>query len=490
MQLKPVVLIVDDEPAVREAIEVALEDGYQTFAAGSGREAMEVLRTVTVNMVFLDVTMPGRDGIAVLADIKAADPSVEVVIVSAVNTAEKAVTAMKLGAYDYLVKPFSPDDLAAVAEKIVAKQTLEREVAFLRSELAGRAGFGDIVSRDPRMLDVFGLVRKVAPTGSSVLITGESGTGKEMVARSIHRESPRRNAPFVAVNCAAIPHELMESEFFGHERGAFTGAYERKVGRFEFASGGTLFLDEIASLPLPLQAKLLRVLQEREIQRVGSARTVPVDARIVAATNSDPAEAVRRGQFRQDLYFRLNVVPIVLPPLRERPGDVPLLAEHFLARFTRSFRKRVPGFSPQAMEVLRRYPWPGNIRELENLVERLVVLAAPDELISVKALPPELFERGLADAPAPEGGVHWSLKEARDAFERRYILKVLDETGGNQSRAAQMLGIHRNTLMTKLDELGLRESVAAAARRRRREETADAGAAAETDETGFRSRAS
>ncbi|HEY8369429.1 MAG TPA: sigma-54 dependent transcriptional regulator, partial [Thermodesulfobacteriota bacterium] len=255
MDVKPVVLVVDDEPAVRQAIELALEDHYQTLSAENGRDALEILRTVSVNIVFLDITMPGRDGLAVLSDIKALDPSVEVVMVSAVNTAEKAVAAMKLGAYDYLVKPFEPDDLLALAQKIIAKQALEREVAYLRSELAGRT-FGNIVSRDPRMLEIFDLVRKVAQTTSSVLITGESGTGKELIARSIHHESPRRSAPFVAVNCAAIPPELMESEFFGHEKGAFTGAYERKIGKFEFAHGGTLFLDEIATLPMSLQAKL------------------------------------------------------------------------------------------------------------------------------------------------------------------------------------------------------------------------------------------
>ncbi len=471
MDLKPIVLVVDDEPAVREAIELTLEDRYQTFAAEDGRGAMEVLRTVTVNIVFLDITMPGKDGLAVLADIKAIDPSVEVVMVSALDSAEKAVAAMRLGAYDYIVKPFTPDDLLALAEKIIAKQALEREVAFLRSELAGRTGFfGDIVSRDPRMLEIFGLVRKVAETTSSVLISGESGTGKELIARSVHRESPRRGAPFVAVNCAAIPQELMESEFFGHERGAFTGAYERKIGKFEFAHHGTLFLDEIGTLSLNLQAKLLRVLQEREIQRVGSPRTVPVDVRIVAATNSDLAEAVRRGLFRSDLYFRLNVVPIALPSLRERPGDIPLLAEHFLGRFTRSFRKRVPGFSPKAMDVLCRYPWPGNIRELENMVERLLVLAPGDQMITLRELPAELFDRGAVVTPVADRGERWTLKEARESFERRYILRILEDTGGKQSRAAQILGIHRNTLMAKLDELGIREDVGGIGRRRRRPE--------------------
>jgi DNA-binding NtrC family response regulator len=483
MTLKPVVLVVDDEPGVREAIELALEDAYQTFSAEDGRQAMEILRTVTVSMVFLDITMPGKDGIAVLADIKAVDPSAEVVMVSALNTAEKAVAAMKLGAYDYLVKPFSPDDLLAVAEKIVTKQALQREVAFLRSELAGRSGFGDIVSRDRRMLEVFDLIRKVAPTSSSVLITGESGTGKELVARLIHRESTRHAAPFVAVNCAAVPHELMESEFFGHERGAFTGAYERKIGRFEFASGGTLFLDEIGSLPLALQAKLLRVLQEREIQRVGSPRSVPVDVRIVAASNADLGEAIRRGTFRHDLFFRLNVVPIVLPPLRERKDDIPLLAEHFLIRITRSFRKAIPGFTPQAREVLARYRWPGNIRELENLIERLVVLGRPGEPITVNDLPAELFGRDLGDPTAGDAAARRTLKEARDAFERRYILRMLDETGGNQSRAAQLLGIHRNTLMAKLDELGIREDVGAIVRPRRRAEGPAAAGAGGTGDS-------
>jgi len=307
------------------------------------------------------------------------------------------------------------------------------------------------------MLGVLDLVNKVATTTSSVLITGESGTGKELVARSLHFGSERRKEAFVAINCAAIPSELMESELFGHERGAFTGAHSRSVGKFEYANGGTLFLDEISALRLELQAKLLRVIQEREVQRLGSNRAIKVDVRIVAATNTNLEEYIQRGTFRRDLFFRLNVIPIRLPPLRERRGDVRLLAQHFLRRFNLQLRRQMPGFTSQAVEVLERYPWPGNVRELENLIERLVVLGRDNEQISHEDLPLEI----LLDSPFSEQAFlpeKDGLLKARDSFERQFILKALKRAQGNQSEAARILGIHRNTLIQKMKALDLRET--------------------------------
>jgi len=307
------------------------------------------------------------------------------------------------------------------------------------------------------MLGVLDLVNKVATTTSSVLITGESGTGKELVARSLHLGSERRKESFVAINCAAIPSELVESELFGHERGAFTGAYSRSVGKFEYANGGTLFLDEISALRLELQAKLLRVIQEKEVQRLGSNRSIKVDVRIVAATNTNLEDNIQRGTFRRDLFFRLNVIPIRLPPLRERRGDVRLLAQHFLKRFNLQLRRQIPGFTSQAVEVLERYPWPGNVRELENLIERLVVLGRDNDPISHEDLPLEI----LLDSPFPEQAFlpeKDGLLKARDSFERQFILKALKRAQGNQSEAARILGIHRNTLIQKMKALDLRET--------------------------------
>jgi transcriptional regulator with PAS, ATPase and Fis domain len=307
------------------------------------------------------------------------------------------------------------------------------------------------------MLGVLDLIKRVATTSSSVLITGESGTGKELVARSLHLGSERRKESFVAINCAAIPSELMESELFGHERGAFTGAHSRSVGKFEYANGGTLFLDEISALRLELQAKLLRVIQEKEIQRLGSNRSIKVDVRIVAATNTKLEENIQKGTFRRDLFFRLNVIPIRLPSLRERKGDVRLLAQHFLKRFNLQLRRQIPGFTSQAVDALERYPWPGNVRELENLIERLVVLGRDNEPISHDDLPLEI----LLDSPLPQQALlpeKDGLLKARDSFERQFILKALKRAQGNQSEAARILGIHRNTLIQKMKALDLRET--------------------------------
>ncbi len=446
-----VILVVDDEAGAREALQIILEEEYRVVGASSGMEALETLQRQRVNVVLLDLNMPGMDGIEVLSRIKEMDEDIDVIMVSAVDRASKAVEALKLGAYDYITKPFEPDDIFSAIARALDRQRLKREVEYLRSELSQYQGERRIVTRNRKMLEVLDLIKKVAHTTSNVIIYGESGTGKELVARAIHEGGVRRSAPFVAVNCGAIPTELMESEFFGHEKGAFTGATKRRLGKFEFADGGTLFLDEVATLPQPLQVTLLRAIQEKRIERVGSNVSIEVDVRIIAATNVDLKEEVAKGRFRQDLYYRLNVVPIYLPPLRERRDDIPLLIQHFLRKFNRAFNRSIKGISPDALEVLMGYHWPGNVRELENLMERMVVLASGDT-ITLRDLPIEVFTtEDLGISSVEKGG----LKEACQSFERRIILECLKKTGWNQTKAAQLLKIHRNTLIAKMKGLGI-----------------------------------
>jgi DNA-binding NtrC family response regulator len=358
---------------------------------------------------------------------------------------------MKRGAYDYLSKPFAKEDLRAVAHRALERRMLHREVRYLRDELARHEGLGQLVGGSPAMRRVYDVIAHVTDMTASILVTGESGTGKELIARAIHRQGVRRDRPFVAVNCAALPAELLESELFGHERGAFTGAHARKLGKFEVAHTGTLFLDEVGALRLDLQPKLLRALQEREIERVGGTRPIPVDVRIVAATNVDLRQAVAAGRFREDLYYRLHVVPIVVPPLRERRDDIPALARYFLARYAAQFGKTMRDLSPGALEALVRYEWPGNVRELENIIARSVALA-DGPVIQLEQIPMDV-------ALAP--GVtmreeQLNLREARQEFERVLILRALDRAEGNQTVAARLLGMHRNTLCVKLAQLGLR----------------------------------
>src|SRR4030043_1342768 len=391
MEIKPTILVVDDELGARQSLEVILEDDYRVLSAESGREALEVLQRESIDLILLDVNMPDMDGLEVLCKIKEQDDEMDVFMVSALNLARKAVDAIKLGAYDYITKPYEPEDILSTVHRAISKQKLNREVDFLRREVETVRGFDQIISQNKAMLKIFELVKKVGYTSTNILIIGESGTGKELIARAIHRQGSRKNGPFVAVNCAAIPPELMESELFGHEKGAFTGAHTRTIGKFEYANGGTLFLDEISTLRPDLQAKLLRVLQEREIERIGSNRPIKIDIRVIAATNTNLEDAVSKGTFRQDLYFRLNVVPISIPPLRERREDIPLLAKHFLNKFNLSFNKRIPGFSDKAMDVLLRYHWPGNIRELENLIERIIVLSKGNDPIELEEIPLEIL---------------------------------------------------------------------------------------------------
>ncbi|PYM68253.1 MAG: hypothetical protein DME11_01015, partial [Candidatus Rokuibacteriota bacterium] len=444
-------LVVDDEEGVRASVRVILEGTCDVLEAENGAAALDLLRTQEVDLVMLDQRMPGEPGIEVLPRVLAVDPTTVVVLVTAVREVRMAVEALKRGAYDYLTKPFDVDDILLLAQRALEKRALEREVLCLRSALAGSApepglgpGFESLVGRHPEMVKIYQLITQIADTPTTVLITGESGTGKELVARAIHRRSERRSQPFVAVNVAAIPDTLIESELFGHEKGAFTGAHARKLGKFELAHGGTVFLDEIGSLRLDLQTKLLRALQEREIERLGGLRPVAIDVRVVAATNVNLKSAVRAREFREDLYYRLNVVPVHVPPLRERREDIPLLVEHFVRKTARECHRDVRGVSAGALEVLTRYDWPGNVRELENVMHRAVVLAR-GPVIQLQDVPldvalPDTGPRLAEDTGPP-------LREAMEQFERQYILRVLERVGWNMSRAARVLGVHRNTVL-------------------------------------------
>ncbi len=450
--VRAVVLVVDDDVGLREACRLILEDEFEVLDVPDGPHALEVLRSTQVDVVLLDIRLPGMDGLEVLEQAKVIDEQVEVILVTAVKTVKTAVTAMKLGAFDYLTKPFEEEEVLAVVRRALERRALQREVVFLRSELARRQDGDEIVGQSAEMRKLAQMIAQVSRTSATVLIAGESGTGKELIAQAIHRQSPRRDKPFVPVNPAAIVESLIESELFGHERGAFTGAYQRKLGKFEMAQGGTLFLDEIASLRAEPQTKLLRVLQEREIERVGGTRRIPVDVRIIAATNVDLKRAVAAGGFREDLYYRLNVVPIAVPPLRSRSQDVPLLVEHFIRRYNQRFGKRITGVAPSAMAALEDYRWPGNVRELQNVVERAVALVDAPQ-IQLQDLPMDVVmgERRLRDGEAPAV----PLAQAVEDFERQIVQRVLERVRWSQQDAAMILGLHRNTLLRKIAKWGL-----------------------------------
>ena len=454
-RIRPTILVVDDDPGLRDSFRVILEDEYEVLDVPDGLGALEIVRSCQVDLVLLDIRLPEMDGIEVLERIKALDEQLEVILVTAVKTLRTVVAAMKLGAFDYLTKPFDEEEILALIRRALERRALEREVVFLRSELARAQDFDQLVGQHVEMQKLYQLIAHVARTASTVLITGESGTGKELVARAIHRQGPRRDKPLVPVNLPALSETLMESEIFGHERGAFTGAYQRKLGKFELANGGTLFLDEIGALKPELQAKLLRVLQEREIERVGGSRSIKVDVRVIAATNVDLKKAVSDRTFREDLYYRLNVLPILVPALRERREDLSLLADHFIRKYNREFKKRVEGLSADALVALQDYPWPGNVRELQNVIERLVTLV-DGPVIELKDLPLELT---LADNRVRARGAEGlPLKRACEEFERQMALRVLERVRWNQSEAARLLGLHRNTLKVKLAKWKKRSS--------------------------------
>jgi two-component system response regulator PilR (NtrC family) len=461
------ILVVDDERSMREFLEILFAgQGHETRSAAGVAEALALVREREPDLIVTDLRMKGPGGLELLGQVKASWPGIEVIVVTAFSTDQTAIQALQLGAYDYLHKPFQVDELRLLAERALERQRLLRENLRLRAELSGGADFGGLVGRSARMQEVYRLIEQVALTRSNVLVTGESGTGKELVARALHQRSERRQAPFVPIDCGAIPPNLMEGELFGHVRGAFTGAAADRKGLFELAEGGTVFLDEIGEVPPGLQVKLLRVLQERSLRRLGEGRDRPVDVRVVAATNRDIEAEVRRGSFREDLFYRLNVIRVHLPPLRTRREDIPELTRHFVDKVARTEGRPAPLVLPEALEVLRGYDFPGNVRELENLVERAVALAGPGPL-GAEGFLDHLRKPGpdgsalaglMAELPA-EG---LSLDSALAGLERRLIEQALEAAGGVKTEAARLLGISFRSFRYRLSKLGLDEQVSSA----------------------------
>ena len=454
MSHKPkTVLIVDDDEGMRDTLTAILKRDYRVLRVASGEAALPILNKEDVDLVLLDVRLPGISGFEVLRIVKENYSLVEVIMISAINEIETAVQAMKHGAYHYVTKDFDYDQLRSIVGNASERQDLNRQVLTLSAQVADQTEREFIVGPSRVTRDIADLVHKVAKLSATVLILGESGTGKELLARLIHREAGDPDAPFIAVNLAAIPRELAESTLFGHERGAFTGAHRQQLGKFELASNGTLFLDEVGDLRLDLQAKLLRAIQEGEIERVGGSKPIKTEFRLITATNVDLEKAVKEGRFREDLYYRINVIPIKLPPLRERGEDIPQLAEFFLKRYTTRFRKHINGISDPTMAMLKKYWWPGNIRELENLIERLVAVS-DKEYISEEDLPLEFHFAQLE----PRAGRTDSLfEEATNTFERNFILRALEKCGWNVTATAEYLGIPLSTLKYKMDKLNVRQ---------------------------------
>ena len=453
------ILIVDDDAAIVFALRRTFEkEGYAVVSAKDGVSGLEAVRSGAPDLAFLDITMPGLDGLSVLARVREEQIDVPVVIVTGFGTMQTAIRAVQLGAYDYITKPLDVDQVRSVARRALELRCLREEVRGLRARLQERPS-EDIVGDDSKMQEVYKAIGAVTttPNETTVLITGESGTGKELVARAIHAHGPAAREPFVGINCAALPGDLLESELFGHEKGAFTGATDRKPGRFEVAGGGTIFLDEIGGLSSDLQQKLLRVLQEREFVRVGGNAPIPVRARFITATNRDLEGEVQRGAFREDLYFRLNVMRIHLPPLRERRGDIPSLVNHFLSRYSRILNKRMSGIVPEVLDMLGRYGWPGNVRELENVIERCVILAR-GEVVLPNTLPDQVRgDRGAQTIDVPI--ISPRLEEARravvEAFERKFVAETLKATKGNVTEAAQRAGIERQSFQRLMGKYGI-----------------------------------
>lgn len=455
---KPAILVIDDEEIMRDVISKLLEmEGYHAATAVSGAEGLERLREGFFDAVLVDLMMPGMNGIQTLEEIRKIDPNIVVVMVTAFGSIESAVKATRLGAFDFVTKPFKNEELLLVIHNGLQQRRLQMENHQLRRALRDRSSFQNIIGKSELMQKVFDLISQVGPRRSTILIEGESGTGKELVAKAIHQCSPRSDAPFIPVNSGSIPNELLESELFGHVKGAFTGASVSKKGLFEVANNGTIFLDEVGTIPFETQSKLLRVIQEREFRRVGGIENIKVDVRIIAATNIDLKKAVEARVFRDDLYYRLNVISIVLPPLRERKTDIPLLADHFIRFYCEQDQRPVCTLSPEALRVLMEYDWPGNVRELENVIERAVVLASDG------GIGPDLFPRDLTDAhpESPFDGFQQieegiSLKDLVTGYERKLITTALEKTSWNQKRAAGLLQLNPTTLNEKLKRLQIK----------------------------------
>jgi two-component system response regulator HydG len=453
MKGKNSILIVDDDPAHRTMLRTLLNGwGYNTSEADDGSTAIERVHEGAFDLILMDIRMIKVSGLQALTEIKAFNPAIPVIIMTAYSSAQTAVEALKNGAYDYLTKPLDFDELRFAMERAMDHRQLKDENRLLRESLGSHFDTQNIIGRSPAMVKLIETVAQVAPSEATVLITGESGTGKEMIAGAIHFNSSRKDGPFVKINCAAITETLLESELFGHEKGAFTGAYKKKEGRFRQAHGGSLFLDEISEMSLAMQVKLLRVLQEREITRVGGEEVIKVDVRIIAATNKDLLQEIDAGRFREDLYYRLNVVTLNMPPLRDRREDIPLLAQHFLKMFAEKNRKEIKGFTPQAMDRLLKYDWPGNVRELMNAVERGVVLSRSDYL-DEEELSPILRDASSSREIPPKDATLTDMP--LDEVEKATILKTLELTGGNKSEAARRLGVTRKTLHKKLKMYGV-----------------------------------
>ncbi len=464
------ILVIEDDDTVRDVLRTFLTDkGFDVCVAVSGEKGLETLRSDRFDLVITDLIMPGISGMDVLKEVMASKMSTPVLVMTAFGSVQTAVEAIRIGAFDYLTKPFNLDELMIVLDKALAVSKLQKENVMLKMQLKKKYEFKELIGDSGPMQRVYELIEKIADTDSTVLITGESGTGKELIAKTIHYNNTARAAgPFVPLNCAAIPRDLLESELFGHEKGAFTGAVNARMGRFELAQAGTLFLDEVGELDPSLQVKLLRVLQEREFERVGGVKTIKVDVRILAASNKDLEKATKDGSFREDLFYRLNVIPLHLPPLRSRVDDIPLLTAHFIQQFSQK-RKREPfAIAPDAMESLMQYQWPGNVRELENLIERLSILVS-GPVIRRSDLPEKLHQAAPGGASAEEpttagrmqpvsceiGDSGINLNEMVSSMERQLIRKALERTGGVRSKAAQLLGLNRTTLLEKMKKMGI-----------------------------------
>jgi DNA-binding NtrC family response regulator len=448
------IMVIDDEPLMRVTIQDALlAEGYEVTVAETGEKGVGLLKDQQIDILITDLKLPDMDGIQILREVKSLNATTQAILITAYGSVDSAVTAMKEGASDYLTKPFAMDELLLIIKRILRMKQLEEENIFLRKKVEEQYGLEGLVGKSPPMLKIYDLIETVSQTDTTVLVYGESGTGKELVANAIHLRSPRRNGPFVKVNCAALPETLLESELFGHEKGAFTGAMKQRKGRFEMADGGTLFLDEIGDISPAVQVKLLRVLQERQFERVGGNETLSVNVRLICATQRDLKEEIRKGSFREDLYYRLNVVPIHLPPLRERREDILLLADHFINKFSQKMGKEILGLSEEAKTILLKYTFPGNIRELENMLERALALIK-GKIIQAYDLPEEVCGQASPIRDVCEK-IHGTkpLANAVSLFEKEYIQSVLEKTKGKKGQAAEILGISRKTLWEKIKEL-------------------------------------
>jgi two-component system response regulator HydG len=450
--MKPKILVVDDEASHRKMIEAVLSDeDYEIKQADDGQTAIDAVKKEFYDLILMDVRMRTVEGIEALKQIKEISPAIPIIIMTAYASVDTAVDALKSGAYDYLTKPLDIDELKILVQKTLRYYQLEKENIYLKERLNDRFDFSNIIGRSPAMQKLFDTTALVAPSEATVLIFGESGTGKELIANAIHQNSPRKERPFIKVNCAALPETLLESELFGHEKGAFTGAVARKQGRFQLAHQSSIFLDEVAEMASTTQAKILRVLQEREFEPLGSTQTIKVDTRVIAATNKNLEEQIKEGRFREDLYYRLNVVSLEVPPLRERREDIPLLADFFLKQYADKNKRIMKGFTPRATDLLIRYDWPGNVRELENVMERAVIMAR-GEMITPAEFPDILQQ---LDPKVKATYVDLSPGRTLKDVEKDMIIRTLEETAGNRTHAAKILGISSRTLQLKLKEYGI-----------------------------------